>query len=198
MKKIILFFCLLNSFCLASSKLHVEALEDFNSILPNKNFKVKLVEDSKIEDINMIRNDIINCELKEVKDPTRAKQNAKIFYILKSYEDNIGVHNFRDIYVAKYSKTIPIENTGQIAKKTATTVGSFFVKGLSYGVSFAEGVKNNEEDNRLVSGVKKVYDDSFLSLGEYGKEISIKKGDIFYLIVKKYDPKSSENKNENN
>ena len=192
MKKAFLVFCLLvNSFCFASAKLHVEALEDFNSISPNKNFKVRLVEDSRIDDTIMVRNDILDCELKEIKDPTRAKQNAKIFYILKSYKDRLGVHNFNDIYVAKYSKTTLAENKSQIAKKTATTVGGFFVKGLSYGVSFVEGVKNNEEDNRLVSGVKKVYDDSFLSLVECGEEIIIKKGDMFYLIVKKYDPKSS-------
>ena len=190
MKKFFLILCLINSLCFAATKLHVEALEDFDSVSPSENFRVRLIEDSKIDNTIMVKNDILNCELKEIKDPSRAKQNAKIFYVLKAYKDKFGLHNFDDIYIAKYSKTTLAENKNKIAKKTATTVGSFFVKGLSYGVSFAEGVKNNKEDNRLVSGVKKVYDDSFLSLVEYGQEITIKKGDVFYLIVKKYDPKS--------
>ena len=72
-----------------------------------------------------------------------------------------------------------------IVKKTASTVGNFFVKGFSYGVSFVDGVKENKEDNRLKSGVKQVYDDSFLSLVEYGEEIEIKEGQEFYFVVKK-------------
>ena len=73
----------------------------------------------------------------------------------------------------------------KIVKKTASTVGSFFVKGFSYGVSFVDGFSENKEDNRLKSGAKQVYDDSFLSYIEYGSEVEIKEGDEFYLVISK-------------
>ena len=71
-----------------------------------------------------------------------------------------------------------------IIKIPIQTDGDFFVTGVSYGVSFVDGVITNNEENRLKSGVKQVYDDSFISLIELGDEIVIKKGDIFYLILK--------------
>ena len=70
-----------------------------------------------------------------------------------------------------------------IKKKTAGAVGDYFLQGVSYGISFVDGIVTNNEGNRLKSGVKQVYDDSFLSYIEYGQEIEIKEGDAFYLVV---------------
>ncbi len=174
----------------AADRVKVEALSDFSTLNPAKTFSVRLVEDSEIQGLFMLQNDILNCSVQKITDPKRAKQDAKIYLKVLNYVDKKGVHNFNDNLRAKYAKTVV--NKEEIKKippkkvvtKTAGTVGSFFVKGFSYGVSFVDGIVTNEEDNRLKSGVKQVYDDSFLSLIEKGQEVEIKQGDIFYLIIK--------------
>lgn len=143
--------------------------------------------------IFMIKGDIINCSTLKVTDPKRAKRNAKIFFSLDSYVDSKGIHNFKRNLTGKYAKTvISKDNIKDIdakkaAKSTAGMVGNHFIPGVSYGISFVDGVVENQEGNRLKSGAKQVYKDSFLSYVEYGEEIEIKEGDEFYLIVKAKD-----------
>lgn len=191
MKKIIIFFVILlfNS-AFAFSNIKVEALEDFNSILPVPDFRVKIVQDGNINNLFFIQGDILHCTLEKVKAPKRAKIDAKVFFKINSYEDSKGSHKIEIPLIAKYAsrivskeeiKKIPPKN---IIKKVGGTIGDFFVTGVSYGVSFVDGLITNNEENRLKSGVKQVYDDSFVSLIEYGDEILIKKGDVFYFVVK--------------
>lgn len=191
MKKFILTLLFLLSTCaFAADKLHVEAMDDFSTLNPSETFSVKLVDDAKMNDIFMIKGDIINCVLKKITDPTRAKRDAKIFLIVESYEDNKGIHKLNEPLLAKYAKTVlnkeEIKKTPpkKIVKSAAGFVGGLFVKGFSYCVSFVDGFSQNKEDNRLKSGAKQVYKDSILSYVEYGHEVEIKKGDIFYLVVK--------------
>lgn len=198
MKKIIKFFIvfifsniLLINPSFASNKLHVRALEDFSSLNPNKYFSVEVINDGEIGDLKILKGDVINCTLEKIKNPTRAKQDAKIFLKLNNYEDKLGIHQFPTPLKAKYSKSAV--NKEEIKKippkkvviKTASTVGSHFIPGLSYGVSFVDGFVENEENNRLKSAVKQVYDDSFISLVEKGSQVEIEAGDEFYLVVKK-------------
>ncbi len=191
MKKLLALFCLLLAPVYAADKIHVEALDDFDTQNPTETFKVKVIEDGQMDETKVIKGDIINCTLEKVTDPTRAKRDAKIFFYLTSYVDKKGTHEINPKLMGKYAKKVlnkeEIKKTPKkdIAKKGVSTVGGFFVKGLSYGVSFVDGVAQNQEGNRLKSGAKQVYDDSFLSLVEYGQEVQIKSGDIFYLIVKK-------------
>ena len=192
MKKILLFlFLSLNLVAFGSDKLQVKALTDFSSINPSSYFDATLVKDGTINDMFMIKGDVINCRIIKVTDPKRAKQNAKIYMQVMSYKDKKGTHDFQEVYIAKYAKTAltkdEIKNIPPktIVKKTASAVGNFFVKGFSYAVSFVDGFSENEENNRLKSGAKKVYKDSFLSYIEEGSEVEIKKGDVFYLIIKK-------------
>ena len=72
-------------------------------------------------------------------------------------------------------------------KTTAKVVGGAIVEGAGYVVSFADGVITNPEGNRLKSGAKQLYDDSFLSYVEYGDEIDVKTGDKFYFVIKPED-----------
>ena len=175
----------------AADKFHVEALEDFSSENPSNFFKAKLIEDTTLEESYMIKGDIINCELKEVTDPTRAKRNARIYFKLLCYEDKMGTHEFNSVYVAKYAKTIlskeEIEKIPpkQVAKKTIRLAGNFVAAGFSTVFSFFDGVHYNKEGNRFKSGVKQAYDDSLFSYIGYGQEVEIKTGDEFYLIVKR-------------
>ena len=174
----------------ASDKIKVQALEEFSSIQPSENFKVKLIDDGKIKDIFLIKGDILYCSLKRITNPKRAKQDAKIYFKINSYEDSLGIHKIESNLVAKYAKTIiskeevkkiPPKN---IAKKVGGAVGDYFLTGISYGISFVDGLITNNEENRFKSGVKQVYDDSFVSLIEYGDEILIKQDDEFYFVVK--------------
>ena len=175
----------------AADKLHVSAMNDFSTVNPTANFQVMLIEDGILNDVYMLRGDILNCTLKKITKPTRAKRDAKIYFDVVSYSDKKGTHEIKPKMVAKYAqKVLSVEEVKKtppkkIAKKAVSTVGNLFVTGFSYGVSFVDGVKENKEDNRFKSGVKQVYDDSFLSYVEYGHQVDIKEGQEFYLIVKK-------------
>ena len=191
MKKIFLFLfiCLFTaSPSFASDKIHVKALSEFNSVKPQQNFKVEVIESGNIENIQMIEGDIINCTLEKVTDPKRAKRDAKIYLHVVNYQDKLGTHEFNSPYSAKYAKTIVnVQEVKKIpprkiAKKAISTASGFFIKGGSYAVSFADGFVQNQEDNRLKSGVKEVYDDSFLSLVEKGNEVNINIGDVMIEI----------------
>jgi len=192
MKKILfLFIALITLPAFAADKLHVSAMDNFSTTNPEQKFQVMLIEDATLNNVYMIKGDLINLTLQKVTDPTRAKRDAKIFFNVESYVDKKGTHEISPKMTAKYSKSvISVEEAKKIppktvVKKTASTVGNFFVKGFSYGVSFVDGVAENKENNRLKSGAKQLYEDSFLSYVEYGQEVEIKEGDEFYLIVKK-------------
>ncbi len=196
MKKIVyflIFFVTLPVF--AADKLHVSAMNSFSSIEPSQSFQVMLIEDGVLNDVYMIKGDVLNCTLQKTTDPTRAKRDAKIYLYVDSYTDKMGTHEFQDRLVAKYAqKILSVEEIKKtppktVVKKTVSTVGNFFMKGFSYAVSFVDGVKENKEDNRMKSGVKQVYDDSFLSLVKYGHEVEIQEGDEFYLVIKKLKSK---------
>ena len=192
MKKILLILSimlLLPAF--ATQKIYLEALEDFNSANPSKTFSAKVLETSVIEGKVLFEQDKINCVFDKKKEAKRAKIDAKIFFQIESYENKNGVHKFNQNISAKYAQnvlnkeTIKRNVTPKKAVKTAASVaGGAIVEGGKYIVSFAEGIIENEEGNRLKSGAKQVYDDSFLSYVEYGDEIDIKIGDKFYFIIK--------------
>ena len=199
MRKFLLIF--LNFFfccAFAIDNVKVTALEDFSSIMPSEKFKVEVCEDAEVQDIYLFKGDILDCELEKIKDPTRAKRDAKIFFKINTYEDAKGIHDINPPLIAKYAKRviskeeikkIPPKN---IIKRVGGAVGDCFATGVSYGISFIDGVVTNNEENRLKSGIKQVYDDSFVSLIEYGEQVNIIKGDIFYFVVKKSKSASDE------
>lgn len=194
MKKILLILTLflsLSAYC--ADKLHVKSLQDFSSQNPSENFYVELLEDGKIEDIFLSKGDKINCSLFKIKDPKRAKIDAKIYFKIESYENSKGLHEIQKEFIAKYAqKVLNKESIKQVPKKkiakTALSVaGGAVVEGANYIVSFTDGLITNQEGNRLKSGAKQLYDDSFLSYIEKGGEIEIKVDDEFYFIVKLKD-----------
>lgn len=194
MKKIILLFLIIffiKNCAYSWDTIHVRALSDFTSVNPSNTFQTQVIEEGKVFETTLFKDDILNLKLKEIKAPTRGKNDAKIYFNVLNYQNNFEPHEFFEPLVAKYSKTAinkeeikKMPKKGLI-KKGAGAIGDYFFKGVSYGISFADGVATNEEGNRLKSGVKQLYDDSFLSLIEYGKDIEIKKGDEFYFIIKK-------------
>ncbi len=190
-KKIILILFFI--FCtpaFGADNIKVKALEDYSSIKPAETFSVKVLADIHSEHISLLEGDILVCEFLKAKKPTRAKRDAQIFFTLKTYTDSSGTHQFNQKFASKYSKKVlNIDAIKSIPpktaiKKTAGVVGDHFFTGVSYGISFLDGLVTNPEDNRIKSGAKQVYKDSFLSNFEKGEEILIKKGDEFYLVTK--------------
>ncbi|MBQ3101486.1 hypothetical protein IJC60_00620 [bacterium] len=190
-RKIILFFFMFFALPVsAADNIFVEALEDYSSIKPAKTFKVKLLKPVHTEHISLLEGDILNCTLHKTTKAKRGKRDAQIYFILDSYVDIYGVHKFNQKFLAKYSKSVlNLDSIKSISpktaiKKTVSTVGDQFLTGVSYGVSFVDGLVTNPEGNRLKSGAKQVYKDSFLSYVEKGENIQVKAGDTFYFVVK--------------
>lgn len=190
MKKIFIFlFFLLSSNAFGAWDIKLKALDNFTTLNPSENFSAKVIQDIKIDDIELSKDDIINCTLNKTIDPKRAKMDAKIYFNLESFENEQGKHDFQIQYLGKYEDEILKEKIKNIsakdaAKSTAGIIGSHYVPGFSQAISFVDGVVENKDDNRVKSGFKQVYKDSPLSFVEKGEEIEIKKGDIFYLKVK--------------
>ena len=135
MKKILVLFILLLSFgAYASDKLHVSALEDFNSNNPKENFKVALIEDGNIDGFFLHKGDILNCALLKVKDATRAKRDAKAYFQIISYENSNEIQYFPQDYTAKYAETIMNKEKikkippKSVIKTAAGITGGFFVE----------------------------------------------------------------------
>ena len=172
----------------SSVQVRVTAMENFNTENPSSQIKVRVDKDVQLGNYNIKSGDILESQILNVTEPKRGKRNA-CFYVKPLYYVSDGsAVNMKEEFYGKYSKTVLSKEElkkippGKIVKKAALTVGSHFVKGLSTGVAFAEGVVNNEEDNRLKSGVVEAYKESPLSYVGKGEELNIKSGDEFYFV----------------
>ena len=180
----------------ASDKVHVAAVESFSTANPSQEIDVRVLDSSALGGYLLKSGDILHCNVIKVTDPKRGKRSASFVVCPTSYTSENGTKEIEDSYYGKYaSKVISKEelkniDAMKVGKKAALTVGSHFVKGLTTGVTLAEGMIENEEGNRLESGVKKVYKESPLSYVEKGQELEIKTGDSFYLVFK---PSKSKN-----
>lgn len=169
--------------CIPSSALaetmKVEALTDFSTLKPAKTMQVKVTESVFYDGVNLLEGDVITGEVVKIKSPKRLKRDARFSFVPEHYTDINGVtRNFTDKYEGKYA--LPIDKGG-MAKSAVLTVGNHFVKGISLGVNAVQGAIENDEGNRIKSAGKSVYENSPLSYVETGKELTIKKGDKFYL-----------------
>lgn len=160
--------------------IEVEALNDFSTANPPKTMSVRIVTDV-IEDYKVVvpKDTIVYGKIVNVKDPKRLKRNATFSFQPTSYTDLQGItHPIKRQIAGKYTTKL---DKKEVAKSAALSVGSYFVKGLSMGYRTIEGVVKDEEDNRLKSGAKALYESSPVSYIEEGKDIEIKAGENFYL-----------------
>lgn len=173
----------------AAVQMKVAAQQSFSTENPGQYIKVSVLHDTVLGKYDLKANDMLKCRVLQVTDPKRGKRNASFYVQPICFSDYGKVTQINEEYYGKYSKTVlskeEIKNLpkGKIIKSAALTVGSYFVKGLSTGVSFAQGVIQNDEDNRLKSGVVQAYKDSPLSYVEKGEELSINPGDEFYFVL---------------
>lgn len=160
--------------------IEVEALNDFSTANPPKTMSVRVVTDVT-EDYKVIvpKDTIVYGKIVNVKDPKRLKRNASFSFQPTSYTDPQGItHPIKRQFSGKYTTKL---DKKAVAKSAALSVGNYFVKGLSMGYRTIEGVVKDEEDNRLKSGAKALYESSPVSYIEEGQEIELKAGEIFYL-----------------
>ena len=174
----------------AATHLKVVSMDEFKTEAPKKEIDVRIVEDSKLGSYDLGVNSILHCEVLAVVDPKRGKRNASFFVKPLSYTTGNTTCIIEEEMYGKYSKFVLSKEEikkippSTVIKKTALTVGDYFVKGLSICYSFVEGVVKNEKDNRLKSGVTNAYEESPLSLISEGEQLDIKVGDDFYLVFK--------------
>lgn len=189
MKKQILFIffiCLLlsNNICAQAKTIVAETLCDFDSMNPPKEFSVKIIEDTFLNDEFKFEKDaVINGKITKVIPPKRLKQDACFVFKAKNY--TIPSQDNKIIKIKNTSKTrtkvkpyIPVDKT-EMAEKAALAVAGTMVKGISVGINFAKGViKPSEGENRLHSGVKNAYENSPLSYYEKGDDLVLKAGSL--------------------
>ena len=172
----------------AAVQMKVTAVNEFETDKPTKTINVKVNEDIALGDYEIKAGDILKCNVLEVTDPKRGKRDANFYVQPYAYVSGGTVKKIDETICGRYSKTVlskeELKNLPklQIAEKAALTVGSFYIKGLSQGVSLAKGVITNPDGNRVKSGVQQVYEDSIISYVEKGKELDIMPGDEFYFI----------------
>lgn len=192
MKKILLTLICLSqiSACFAADYLKVTAMEDFSTDSPKESFNVRLREEGTLGKYELPTNSILHCQVLQIVDPKRGKRNAVFFVKPLTYTQGNETLQIQEDMYGKYTTVVLSKEEikklpyWKMVKNGALMVGSYFVKGLSIGVAFVEGVAKNEQDNRLKSGVTKAYEESPISLVEKGEQLDIKTGDDFYFVFK--------------
>jgi hypothetical protein len=160
------------------------ALEDFSTAKPSKEMKITTLTDLYVDGANLVPQGAeVVGEITDVTSPKRLKRDASFAFVPRYYTDAQG-HTvmIKGQYTGRYTTAL---NKGQLTKTAALTAGNYvFVKGFSTGVTLLEGAVKNQEGNRLKSGVTAAYKSSPLSYIEEGKDIEIKKGEVFLLNFK--------------
>lgn len=175
----------------------VEVLDDFSTANPPKTWKVKVM-DGFIADngINVAANTIIEGKIIEVQSPKRLKRNATFKFVPTTYYNPIdGSTNIvkRD-FEGKYSSISEI-NAKSVAKKGAITAGNMLIGSfVAPTVGLVEGAIKNERGNIAKSAAISAYESTPLSYANKGKEIELKKGQVFVMSFKlKNEPEEDEN-----
>lgn len=183
-------FSLQASISYAATHVKVVAINEFRTEHPSKTFNVKVLDTVTLGKYELFPNTQLNCNVLQTVDPKRGKRNASFYVQPTSYITNGIYYPIETEMYGKYTKTVLSKEElkkippFEVIKNTGVLVGSFFIKGLSIGVSMVEGFVKNEKDNRFKSGVVKAYEDSPLSYIEEGTELDIKPGDDFYFVFK--------------
>ena len=124
----------------------------------------------------------MNGKITDVKDPKRLKRNATFKFIPITYYDYVTEkkYNIKKSIVGKY--TSHDMTPASIAKTGAVAAGNKLIGAfIGPSVAIVEGAIKNEQDNIAKSAAISVYESSPLSYVEKGKDLEIKKGDVFKI-----------------
>lgn len=158
----------------------VMSLNDFSTAEPPKTISVKLIEPLELKNMQILDSGIIlNGVLVDVISPKRLKRDAGFSFKPETYTDLDGNTQNTDLnIIAKYTKPV---DKGGLAKNAALSVGNYFVKGFSIGVTAVNGAVQNEEGNRFKSSAKSVYEASPFSYAEKGEDLYINANQNFFM-----------------
>lgn len=188
------FLLILSVFLLMPSvmakNIKVEAMSDFSTENPPSTWQVKIVEGFTTDSGFAVHSgSIIEGKIEKVSAPKRLKRSANFTFIPQTYYDSHEGYT-KNIYQqieGKYSAMSDV-TAKSVAKTGAITAGNVFISGfIGPGVALVEGAVKNEEGNRAKSAAVSVYESSPLSYAQKGKELEIKKGQIFIMSFKLKD-----------
>ena len=168
----------------------VQAMSDFTTANAPATCDLKIVEDVKTKDeIVISAGSVITGKIEDVTDPKRLKRNATFTFVPVSLYDAGKKQTFviDQNLQGKYSSMSGI-SAGSVAKQGAVFVGNKLVDGLfGPGVALVEGAVKNEQGNRAKSAAVSLYESTPLSYANKGKEMEIKKDQIFIMSFKTKD-----------
>ncbi len=192
----ILFFITTPAFAVS---VKVSAMQEFTTVQPAETLKVMTLEPVEFKNgLLFPEGTIIKGEIFDVKQPKRGKLNASfkfkpIYYSYNGQKKELTESGL----TAKYAPYKEL-NKAELATSAVSTAGSmiFKIPGFSEAISFTKGFIKNPDNNRLKSGAKQIYKDSFFSYIEEGKDVSIKKDEMFILKFKLKDEPDEEDEEE--
>lgn len=181
-----LFIIFLFSSYAEAKTLKVVSLKSFSTEFPASTFEVQTIQKEFITtDLTLEQSTVISGIVLRVEPPKRGKRNGYFEFIPTEITYRGVTQKIEHpIIVAKvlgYNPINPKELTFNVARKAA----NFFFKGAISAIEFVDGAIEAENGQRIKSGAIKVYEDSFLSYVEAGKELKINRGDILTLKIKK-------------
>lgn len=164
----------------------VISCENFSTVAPHDIYKVKTIRESKISnDFYLEPNTVIVGEVTKIHKPKRGKQDSYFEFQPKTYIYNDKTEDFNELNLNGKIKEYKNFDPTEIVFKTGLGVANFFLKGIIDVGEFVIGAYQNKYEGRIKSGVLNIYNNSFLTFIEYGKELNIKEGDVLVLKIKK-------------
>lgn len=200
-KLILLSVLLLGLQPVMAKNIKVQAMSDFSTANPPETWSLKVVEDVVTKDDSYVipAGSVINGKITNVTDPKRLKRNATFTFIPVSLYDAGKKQTFHieQNVQGKYSSMSDV-SAGSLAKSGAIFVGNKLVDGVfGPGVAIVEGAVKNEHGNRAKSAAVSLYESTPLSYANKGKEMEIKKDQIFIMNFKTKDDETEERNKPN-
>lgn len=176
----------------------VQSMSDFTTANPPETWKLKVVEDVKTKSEYVIpAGSIIEGKVVDVTDPKRLKRDATFTFVPVSLYDAGKKQTFaiEQNVKGKYSSLSGV-SVGSVAKQGAVYVGNKLADGLfGPGIAIVEGAVKNEHGNRAKSAAVSLYESTPLSYANKGKEMEIKKDQIFIMSFKTKDEQQADKPN---
>ena len=201
MKKIVLFLFVLlitNLQPVMAKNVKVEAMSDFSTANPPEVWEVKIVDGFTTKNgTEIYSGSLIKGKITGVTDPKRLKRNANFNFIPFEYYDSLSKKTYKpeNGYIGKYSAMSNV-TPGAVIEQGAVMAGSHFISGfIGPSVALVKGVVKNEEGNRAKSAVVSVYESTPVSYVSKGKELDIKKGQVFVMSFKTLDDEDEDKPN---
>ena len=187
MKKILLtsvFVIFLLTSNAQAQTMKVEALEAFSTTTPSSYFCVKIITPDTLDDGTILEEGaIVSGYVTNIQAPKRLKRDAYFEFIPEKIILNGKTKIIEQpTIIAKVVSYEPLDKK-ELAKKVAKTAAGYAVKGATQGISLVQGMIENKDGNRLMSGVTNVYEDSPLSYLSVGSELTISPGDTIVIIL---------------